>query len=146
MEPNKNQGKNFWNTLSQEQSYISWSGFNFETICLKHIDHLKKALGITGIHSENSCWRNENSQIDLIIDRADKWTNIIEIKFRKDAYTIDKTEYLNLRKKMDEFKRNTNNKKHISLCVVSTFGVSENEYANELVENNLTIDVLFENI
>lgn len=146
IEPNKNQGKNFWNTLSQEQSYISWSEFNFETICLKHIDQLKKALGIIGIHSENSCWNNEHAQIDLIIDRADKWTNLIEIKFRSETYTIDKSEYLNLRKKIDEFKKSNNHKKHISLCVVSTFGVTENEYASEIVENNLTIDVLFEKV
>ncbi|OFY88612.1 MAG: hypothetical protein A3K10_15520, partial [Bacteroidetes bacterium RIFCSPLOWO2_12_FULL_31_6] len=41
IEPNKKQGADFWKTMSQNQTYITWAGFNFETICLKHISQIK---------------------------------------------------------------------------------------------------------
>ena len=144
IEPNKNQGKTFWNTLSKEQSYISWCGFNFETICLKHVDQIKKALGITGIHSENSSWINENAQIDLIIDRSDKWINLFEMKFYSQEYTIDKNEYTKLKQRVEAYKTAAKTRKNISLTVISPFGIKQNEYASEIIDHDLTIDVLFD--
>lgn len=144
IEPNKNQSKHFWLTLSREQSFISWCGFNFETICLKHVHQIKKALGIVGIHSENASWKNENAQIDLIIDRSDKWINLIEMKFYNQEYTIDKTEYQKLINRIQIYKSETKTKKHTSLTIISPFGIKQNEYATEIVDNNFTIDVLFD--
>jgi hypothetical protein len=144
IEPNKNQSKHFWLTLSREQSFISWCGFNFETICLKHVHQIKKALGIVGIHSENASWKNENAQIDLIIDRSDKWINLIEMKFYNQEYTIDKTEYQKLINREQIYKSETKTKKHTSLTIISPFGIKQNEYATEIVDNNFTIDVLFD--
>ena len=144
IEPNKNQGKNFWNTLSKEQSFISWCGFNFETICLKHVDQIKKALGINGIHSENSSWMNENAQIDLIIDRSDKWINLFEMKFYAQEYTIDKNEYNKLKQRVDAYKTASKTRKNISLTIISPFGIKQNEYTSEIIDHDLTIDVLFD--
>lgn len=144
IEPNKNQGKNFWHTLSKEQSYISWCGFNFETICLKHVEQIKKALGIIGIHSENSSWMNESAQIDLIIDRSDKWINLFEMKFYAQEYTIDKNEYNKLKERITEYKTSTKTRKNISLAIITPFGLKQNEYAAEIIDHNLTIDVLFD--
>lgn len=47
-------GKNIWKEQSQTPLYKIWSGFAFENICFKHIEQIKKALGIAGIYAEAS--------------------------------------------------------------------------------------------
>lgn len=143
MEPNKKQGKNFWKTLSQSQSYLSWSGFNFETICLKHVDQIKRAMGIEGIHSVNSSWQSNKAQIDLVIDRDDRWINIFEIKFSSGEYKIGKEELLNYRNKLANFKEVTKTRKNIALIMLSTFGVEQNENFYAIAESQFNMEVLF---
>jgi AAA+ ATPase superfamily predicted ATPase len=144
IEPNKNQGKNFWKTMAQQQSYISWAGFNFETICLQHIEQIKKALGIEGVHSTNSSWSTKGAQVDLVIARKDHWINLCEIKFYHSELVIGATLLNNLKNKINLFKKDTKTKDTIALTMITTYGVVQNNHYHEIVENNLTMDVLFE--
>jgi hypothetical protein len=144
IEQNKNQGANFWKTLFQSQSYLSWAGFNFETICLKHINQIKKALKIEGIHSVNSSWTSKGAQIDLVIKRDDHWINLCEMKFHSSEYTIEKSELENLRNKIALFKSETRTKDVVAITMITTFGITENANFHEIVENSFTMDVLFE--
>lgn len=144
IEPNKNQGPLFWKTMSQQHSYYSWAGFNFETVCLKHISQIKKALGVEGIHSINSSWSSKGAQIDLVIERNDKWINLFEIKFHDSEFVIDKKYSKNLRNKVNTFKSDTKTKHTVVLSMLTTYGLKQNECFHELIEDNLTIDVLFE--
>ncbi len=143
IEPNKNQGENFWKTMFQKQSYISWAGFNFETICLKHVLQIKKALKIEGIHSTNSSWSGEGAQVDLVIKRDDKWINLCEMKFYSSEYKIGKNELDNLRNKVEQFKNNTRTKDVVVITMITTFGVVRNENFQEIVEDNFTMEILF---
>jgi uncharacterized protein len=145
IEPNKNQGENFWKTMFQQQSYVSWAGFNFETICLKHIDQVKKALKIEGIHSTNSSWSAEGVQVDLVIKRADNWINLCEMKFYNTPYKIGKSELDHLRNKVSKFKEDTGTKDVVAITMVTTFGVVQNEIFHEIVENAFEMAILFEN-
>jgi len=144
--PNKNQGENFWKTLFQQQTYISWAGFNFETICLKHVQQIKKALKIEGIHSTNSSWSAKGVQVDLVIKRADNWINLCEIKFHSNPYTIGKNELTELRNKVSKFKDETETKDVVVITMITTYGVVENENFHEIIENSFEMDILFENI
>jgi hypothetical protein len=144
MEPNKNQGEHFWKTLFQSQSYISWAGFNFETICLKHVSQIKKALKIEGIHSVNSSWSSSGAQVDLVIKRDDHWINLCEMKFHNSEYTIEKNELENLRNKVALFKKETKTKDVVVVTMITTFGITQNENFHEIVENSFTMDILFE--
>jgi uncharacterized protein len=144
IEPNKNQGENFWKTMFQKQTYISWAGFNFETICLKHVHQIKKALKIAGVHSTNSSWSAEGAQVDLVIKRGDNWINLCEMKFYSSEYKIGKSELENLRKKVELFKNDTGTKDAVVITMVTTFGVVKNAYSDEVVEDNLTMEILFE--
>lgn len=144
IEQNKNQGANFWKTLFQSQSYLSWAGFNFETICLKHIHQIKKALKIEGIHSVNSSWTSKGAQIDLVIKRDDHWINLCEMKFHSSEYTIEKSELENLRNKIALFKSETRTKDIVAITIITTFGITQNANFHEIVENSFTMDVLFE--
>jgi AAA+ ATPase superfamily predicted ATPase len=144
IEPYKNQGENFWKTMFQKQSYISWAGFNFETICLKHVPQIKKALKIEGIHSISSSWSGEDAQVDLVIKRNDHWINLCEMKFYNSEYKIGKNEFENLKNKVEKFKNETGTKDAVVITMMTTYGVQKNEYFHQIVENNFTMEILFE--
>lgn len=48
-----------------------------------------------------------------------------------------------LRHKKDVFRQATRTRKNVFLTLVTTFGVTDNAYAKELVAASLTIDALF---
>lgn len=140
---NKNEGKGTWQRLRTSQSYASWSGFVFETLCLKHIYQIKKSLRIDAVFSTSSSWFNENAQVDLLIDRDDNVINLCEMKFHNAPYTIDKQYYLSLKNKLSELQKETGNRKNIFITMVTTYGINENKYSKELVQNELDMDSLF---
>lgn len=144
IDDNKNGGEGTWQQLSATPSYKSWSGFVFESICLKHIVQIKRALRIDAIYSTSSCWSNEYAQIDLLIDRADNVINVCEMKFYNGSYTLDKKYYLNLKNKIAELQRDTRTRKNIYVTMITAFGINDNEYSRELVQNSLDIEVLFQ--
>ncbi|MBI2259994.1 MAG: AAA family ATPase [Flavobacteriia bacterium] len=141
---NKNNGLGTWQQLSLTRSFSSWSGFSFETICLKHIQQIKKALKIDAIYSNHQSWFNENAQIDLLIDRADNVINLCEIKFNTSPFIIDKNYYLNLKNKVTELQKDINSRKNIFIVMITTHGIKKNNYSNEIVSNDLNMNILFE--
>lgn len=144
IENGRNNGDGTWLGLFTTQSYVSWSGFSFEGLCLKHVSQLKKGLQIQVIRSESSSWFNDNAQIDLLIDRADNVINICEMKFSSAPFTLTKAYAENLRNKIAEFREDSGTTKNTFLVLVTTFGIKENPYRTELVQNELTMDCLFE--
>lgn len=143
IQQHKGNGPGTWQRLFKSQSYNSWSGFSFENLCLKHIYQLKRSLRIDAIYSLNSSWFNQHAQIDLLIDRDDNIITICEMKFYNTDYTIDKKSYHNLKNKLHEFQQETGTRKNIFLTMVTSYGIKENEYSRELVQNELKIDSLF---
>jgi len=143
MEPNLGQGTGTWARLSQKQTYKSWTGFTFESICLKHIQQIKKELGVDKIYSIHSNWCNDKAQIDLLIDRDDRIINLCEMKFYDAPFTINKKEYNDIRNKLIQFKDGTKTRKNVFVVTITTFGIVENSYSIELVTNSLTMDCLF---
>jgi AAA+ ATPase superfamily predicted ATPase len=143
IEPYKNQGTGTWEKLASKQVVKIWSGYTFESICLKHIQPIKNALGIANVFTTHTNWHNEQVQIDLLIDRDDNRINLCELKFYQTEFTIDKNYLEELRRKVHVFKTNSKTRKGVYLTMISTFGVTENAASLAIVENNLTIDCLF---
>ncbi len=143
----KAEGKGAWLEQSKSPRWCAWSGYAFEYICRYHIENIKKALGISGVYTEISNWKNKSSkngaQIDLIIDRSDRVINICEMKFSVSSFTIDKAYAENLRNKIAVFREETKTKKTLFLTMVTTFGLKQNEYAMQLVNESLDISALF---
>jgi hypothetical protein len=149
MENKDIKGVGMWQEMSQTQEYKSWSGYTFESICIKHSPQIKKALGISGVYTESSGFIAKNDtkkgiQIDLVLDRKDHVINIFEIKFYNTVWTIEKAEAENLKYKKDQFKILTKTPKHVFLTLISTFGLNPNINSIGLIDNNLTMDCLFE--
>ena len=132
-----------WMSLFQQQSYITWCGYAFETICLKHIEALKKALKCDQIASFNYHWKNQHAEIDLVIDRNDGVVTLCEIKFYNEVFSLDQHLLQQLRTKENEFRKTTKTKKSIYTCLISTFGIKPNEYSNAILSNSLTMLDLF---
>lgn len=150
IEKRKRNVQDAWQALSQTAIFASWSGYAFESLCLKHIIAIKEALRIGGIYTETSSFifqGNEvlpGAQIDLLIDRNDQAINLCEIKFHKTAFSISKSYAEQLRNKIAIFKEVTKTKKQIFLTMITSYGVLDNKYCQELIDNSLTMDVLFE--
>lgn len=145
-----NKGKQSWMYMQASASWKSWSGFAFESICQKHIREIKKALGISGVYTEESAWRfkgNENesgTQIDLLIDRKDGCINLCEMKFSEFDFVIDKKYAEDIAHKIRIFKEVTKTKKTVFFTAVSTHGFKSNEYKLRWVQNEVVMNDLFE--
>ncbi|MFK7984279.1 MAG: ATP-binding protein, partial [Saprospiraceae bacterium] len=143
-------GTGTWIKQSATASWKSWSGFAFERICLAHIAQIKDALKIGAVYTEESSWRKigtnkeTGAQIDLLIDRNDNVINICEIKYALDEFTITKKYAETLKDKITIFRRDTKSKKTLFLTLVTTFGVTQNQYATSLVQQSITMASLFE--
>jgi hypothetical protein len=141
--------KDEWLKMSTGNSYKIWCGMAFEAVCLKHISQIKTALGISKIESEDSSWRyvpgkgEEGAQIDLVVDRVDRCISICEMKYYSTEFLIDKRYAGELQRKMDVFTKATKTKKAIFLAMVTTYGVQDNSYARQLVNNSVSMDDLF---
>jgi len=143
----KYQGKDAWVNLIDHPVQRTWQGFAFEQICLDHVWQIKKALGISGVQSNNVAWRGstgeKSAQIDMLIDRRDQVINLCECKFSIDTFSIDKEYSEKLRSKIATFKTVTKTKKSVFLTMISTYGVEKNKYANLLMRNEVTMNDLF---
>ncbi len=150
IEKRKHNIQGTWQALSQTSVFTSWTGYAFESLCLKHINEVKEALRIGGIYAETSSFTFQGdevfpgTQIDLLIDRNDHVINLCEIKFHQTSFTITKSYSEKLRAKMAVFKGVSKTKKQIFLTMITSFGMTENKYSQELIDNSLTMDVLFE--
>jgi uncharacterized protein len=125
----------------------AWNGFAFERLCLAHTDCIKKALGISGVQTQTSAWLgvsgNQKAQVDLVIDRRDRVINLCEMKFSIKKFQISKQYAEELRTKIGLFREITHTNKSVYLTFITTFGLDNNEYSTSLVQNSLTMDVLF---
>ncbi len=148
IEKMKQEGANIWQNFEQTSNHRVWSGYAFESICLKHIAQIKKVLGITGVFSTTSTFYHKGAegmagcQIDLLIDRNDKVINLCEIKWANGEYVITKAYAKELRMKMTLFKHYSQTKKQVFFTFVSSYGVVKNENWG-MIDKELTLDALF---
>lgn len=134
-----------WLYLSNKQAYKVWSGFAFENLCFKHVAQIKKALGISGIISNEYSWTLKGeAQIDLLIDRDDNCINLLELKYYDGLYEMTKGYAAQLQEKARVFKQNTRTKKNVFVTLLTVFGAKRNEHYLSSITNELTIDDLFQ--
>jgi uncharacterized protein len=139
-----------WQNLSQTPLFKSWSGYAFENIALKHVEQIKKALGISGIYTESGSFYQKGSaaqkglQIDLLLDRKDAAINLFELKFYTEPFALTKAQAAELEQKVALFKALTGTRKQIFLNLLSTHTLQPNEYSTGLLHEAFGLDVLFE--
>ncbi len=143
IEPNLPTNKLTWIRLSKEPIYNSWCGYAFENCCFKHSEEIKKALGISGIHTNIFSWQNKEAQIDMLIDRDDRAINICEIKFYNTEFEITKAYHATLQRKLHAFESDHKIRKNKFITLITSFGVKQNSYSNTIIDSILSIDDLY---
>jgi hypothetical protein len=147
---NRNGDPVFWSSSADKPALLSWQGLSFELVCLEHVEQIKRALQIGGVHSLNYAWRCERpqddaergAQIDLVIDRDDGIVNLCEMKFSSKEYALTSEDDSSMRNKRAAFRRETKSRKAVHFTYVTTFGLLRNRYAGE-VQSEVTLDDLF---
>lgn len=148
--------KGTWMRTQGTPRWRAWAGLAFEALCLKHSGAIKAALGIAGVATVEASWAcranarsgssdlvDEGAQIDLVIDRADRTTNLCELKFTEAEFVVDKKYAAVLKHKRDAFRAVTGSKKALLVTLVTTYGVRANEHARGIVQQAITLDALF---
>ncbi len=149
IENTRTTGSGTWLRLSSTPSWRSWSGIAFERICLKHIDQVKKGLGISAVQTTESIWRLQpkkdeaGAQIDLLIDRSDQCINLCEMKFSDAEFVITKEYESDLKRKSTVFKSTVKTRKTIFITLITTYGAKQNIYFTGNVQSQLTMEDLF---
>ncbi len=147
----KNVSPGYWMSRQSDPARKAWAGYAFETLCLKHVQALKSALGIAMVETTNGPWRYQQkkespfpgAQIDLLIDRRDATINLCEMNFSQSEFIIDSAYAKELRQKINVFRQVSGTRKNIFLTMVTTYGVIDNAYSQELQVITLTLKDLF---
>lgn len=135
-----------WTHLSSSQQVASWQGFSFDLLCLMHLDEIKQALGIDRILNDSSAWRSRQdghgTQIDLVIERADRNINICEMKFSGTPYIINADYERRLRERIAIFRAETATRCSTRMTMVTTYGVLSGKHS-AIVDDEVILDDLF---
>ena len=144
----ENQRNRSWAKLSQSQKLKSWQGYAFEGVCLKHVEQIKIALGISGISTEESSFLFHGNdaykgfQIDLLINRQDNTINLCEMKFCESEFKADKNFVKEVREKIARFKEQTKTRKTVFFTLITTFGTQQNQNSLEAIDQHFNMEIL----
>ena len=147
MSKNKLKDSHFWSHSLLGAEHHAWAGLAFELLCIRHVEQIKHALGISGVLTQNYSWRSKKkeggAQIDLVIDRADNCVNIVEIKFVSEPFAITADYEQKLLNKVNCFMEETKSKKTPLLTMLTTMGIKEGTHS-DIIQNEITLSDLFE--
>lgn len=140
----------YWERLQTTQSWHTWAGYAFESLCYKHIPQISRALKLSPTSIPHT-WRyaprpgskEKGAQIDLLFDRDDGVITVCEIKYTEQPFAIDKAYGQILNQKIDVFRAKTKPTKDIFIAFVSANGLKETLYSKEMVTQVATLDDLF---
>ena len=140
--------EHYWSNTYTSTSHNVWRGLAFERVCLQHIPQIKAALGISGVQTNVCSWyarstsEYRGAQIDLVMQRSDGFTDLCEIKYSTNDFTIDKDYAKELQNKFHAYQSLSKDRRTLHLVMITTNGVSHNSHYN-MVQNEITQDNLF---
>lgn len=153
IDPQKKQGfaNNYWSKQIKTPRYYAWSGYAFESLCLKHVDAIEQALGIANLVMSKSSWKSKSSkgsivraaQIDLLFERKDNAIHLCEIKFKEQPYEITKDEAINLKNKILRFSEEASMGKEVFFSIITSSGFKTNIWSEDLVTSVVDAEALF---
>ena len=143
----KNLQNNYWQQNITSQEVVSWRGLAFENVCFSHVEEIKKALGVSGVASQNSAWSKRyddesGMQIDLLIARNDNVINMCEIKYYSGDFRVSGDYYKTILERQQRLYEMVPKKTSVRSTLVTTFGLAKNEYSGAFT-NVITLDDLF---
>ncbi len=139
----------FEDLISDIGTYDNWRGQAFEILCFNNTQSIKTALGISGVKTECYPWynteddKNNRAQIDMVIERADKITDLCEIKYTNRPFEIDASYEQQLLRKRDIFKKKTGTSHALKMIMISAKGLAGTAYTT-YISDVITLGDLFE--
>lgn len=141
------QFQRFWSNQQNTPSVNTWAGYAFENFCLQHKIEIARALQIEHLIDGVSSWRGHSkdrgAQIDLMFSRKDGIIHIIEIKYSKNPYKLEKEAAKALAQKVDAFKQATGIKKQAFTTLITSSGYKRGLWDDEVLDSAIDIDELF---
>ncbi len=137
-----------WMQIATGKRFDKWCGYAFENMCFKHLDQIKRSLGIAGIQTSEGTWRYQTTdaepgaQIDLLIERADRCFNLVEAKFSMNPYVITKSYTTELESKIRVFIAKTKVRRPIFLTMITPHGIEPNRHSIGLSIQEVTLQDL----
>lgn len=141
----------FWSTQQNTPSVDTWAGYAFENFCLQHKMEIARALQIEHLIEGVSSWRISSkrkaesigAQIDLIFSRKDGVIHLIEIKYSKTPYKLDKDAAKALARKVDIFKQETGISAQIFTSLVTSSGYVKGLWDDDVLDSAIDISRVF---
>ncbi len=148
---NVTKDEKWWSNNMTSQAVMAWMGTSFELIALRHHRLIKKALGIAGMSTSVYTWQCKaipeegitGTQIDMIIERADRIIHLCELKFSQGKYRITADYENRLRERMETFRFLTKTTKSLVHTFVTTYGVADGKH-HSIVHSEVVMDDLFD--
>lgn len=141
----KNNDAHFWQHTLNTPTQNNWYGLTYEKVAMAHIPQILRAIGMDRILTEYYSWRSQTSdpgaQIDLIIDRADGFLNLCEVKYSKNDYVLTKVEADKINNRIGVFREETGTNKNILVTLITVKTVKENAWS-DIVDSQVSLQDL----
>jgi AAA+ ATPase superfamily predicted ATPase len=150
IQPNKNYSKGMWQQLASGQAYKIWTGYAFESLCFKHIDRIKEALGIAAVYTQISSYQKKGDkdhkgfQIDLVLKRNDNAIHLCEVKYYDGDFTVDAAYAKRLNERKRLFKSSTGTKSALFTTLIVNNKLIDNEHALHSVDAVVTLNEIMD--
>jgi len=136
----------YWSGSYHSPIHSTWAGLSFEMLCLNHAEQIKQVLGISGMRCEVMSWfgkgENKSAQIDMLINRADGFINVCEMKYYRGEYSMSQSDADAINRKIRVLQEATKTDKGVIVTMITREGLKRNEHSNE-VQKELTLENLF---
>lgn len=127
-----------WLHLMLSRTYTTWCGLAFERLCMSEIEMIKTVLGISGIATKHYSMQTPITQVDMLIERADRVISLCEMKYYDGPYTMTKKDAEDMEKRIWEVREKTM-RKNIQVVLITPYGVKQNKYSANAVHQVITL-------
>lgn len=145
----KKRSESFWRDNENSPALAPWRGHAFEDACLMHVEQIKKAMGVSGVASNNFAWtlhgiqNQKGMQIDLIIERSDRVVNLCEMKFVNTDFEVKKDYKTILIERLNWMQEHVKKTHNVQMTLVTTYGLKQGVHSG-IFQKNIVLDALFE--
>lgn len=139
----------YWQEHFNSPKINAWQGYAFEDLCFNHIRQIKHAIGIDNVISNETPWivpseeKRGGTQIDMIIERDDRFVCMCEMKFSKRNFEVNKAYSEKLSYRMERLQEAISKRKSVMSILVTTYGLARNEYSSGF-QKTITMEDLFQ--
>ena len=142
----KNTDAHYWQHTLNTPTQNNWYGLAYEKVMIAHIPQILRAIGMDRILTEYYSWRSQsadaNAQIDLIIDRADGFLNLCEVKYSRTDYALTKAEAERIEHRVNVFRAKSSTTKNILVTLITVRPAKTNAHTDDTINSFVSLQDL----